>query len=73
MMVFTEPEAQDYWLNPGEEVEIRASVTSADASFEISLHHDGIIIWPPLGMGYISVWQNNAILECGYQRPKGWA
>lgn len=72
MMVFTEPEAQDYWLNPGEKLEIRASISHPDAQFEISLHEDGITIWPVHEMGYIPTWQNNVLLECGHQRPNNW-
>jgi hypothetical protein len=72
MMVFTEPEAQDYWLSPGEQLEIRAPVSRADVVFELSLHEDGIIVWPPHKMGYISAWQSDTELECGHQRPEGW-
>lgn len=73
MMVFTEPEAQDYWLDPGEQLEIRAPIEHVDAVFEISLHKDGVVVWPPDAMGYISVWQDGCELSCGHQRPSGWA
>lgn len=73
MMVFTEPEAQDYWLSPGQQLEIRAPLSHVDAVFEISLAEDGIVVWPAHEMGYISAWQNDTLLECGHQRPEGWA
>ncbi|MCP4783308.1 MAG: hypothetical protein GY878_07135 [Fuerstiella sp.] len=72
LIVFTEPEAQDYWLKPGDEFEIRAPITDANAQFEISIHEEGITIWPPHEMGYISVWHNDVELGCGHQRPSGW-
>ena len=54
LMVFTEPEAQDFWLKPGDEFEIRAPITDSDAMFEIALHEDGITVYPPHEMGYVS-------------------
>ena len=35
MLVFTEPEAQDYWLRPGESLEVRAEVELAEDDFEL--------------------------------------
>lgn len=72
LMVFTEPEAQDFWLQPGEEVELRAAITDPNAMFEIALHEDGISVYPSHEMGYVSVWQGDNELSCGHQRPDGW-
>jgi len=55
MMVFTEPEAQDYWLRPGQQLEIRAFISDVDTVFEISLDEDGIVVWPPHEMGYFGL------------------
>lgn len=72
MMVFIEPEAQDYWLRPTEQLEIRAESTSSDSAFEIWLHEDGVVIFPSSDTGYISVWQEELELTCGHQRPNSW-
>ena len=72
LMIFTEPEAQDYWLKPGDQFEIRASITDPNANFEIALHEEGISVYPPHEMGYISVWCGDEELHCGHQRPVGW-
>jgi hypothetical protein len=67
--LYTEPEGQDFWLQPGETVEIRADVASGHADFEIDEGSDAITVWPSNGMGYISTWSTGKLLECGYQRP----
>lgn len=73
MLVFTEPEAQDYWLRPGESLEVRAEIESLNDDFELEDTRDGVTVWPSDGMGYISTWVGDIELECGYQRPAGWA
>jgi hypothetical protein len=71
MPLYTEPEGQDFWLRPGETVEVRADVDSpAAADFEIEEGLDGVTVWPSHDMGYISTWSSGKVLECGYQRPK---
>ena len=72
LMVFTEPEAQDFWLKPDDEFEIRAPITDLDAMFEIALYEDGITVYPSDAMGYVSVWHHGKELSCGFQRPEGW-
>lgn len=72
MLVFTEMEAQDYWLLPGESVEVRAEVESSDEVFELEVNPDGVTVFPSVGMGYISTWSEGRLLECGHQRPSGW-
>jgi hypothetical protein len=69
--LYTEPEGQDFWLHPGETVEIRAEVASGHADFEMEEGPDGITVWPSNDMGYISTWSSGMLLECGYQRPQG--
>lgn len=73
MLVFTEPEGQDYWLRPAESVELRAAADSPAADFEICDHSDGVTIWPSDGLGYISVWAGGVEPFCGHQQPPGWA
>jgi len=73
MLVFTEPEAQDYWLQPGESVELRAEVESETDDFEFEENDEGLTVWPSTGMGYIATFsENGRLLRCGYQRPEGW-
>ncbi len=67
--LYTEPEGQDFWLAPGEVVEIRAEVTSTSADFVFDAKPDAITVWPSEDMGHISVWSAGVLLECGYQRP----
>jgi hypothetical protein len=71
MLVFTEPEAQDYWLRPGESVEVRAEVESAEDDFELEDNKRGVTVWPSHGMGYVSTWAAGVELACGHQRPPG--
>jgi hypothetical protein len=73
MLVFTEPEAQDYWLRPGESVEVRAEVASPGDDFELEDTPYGVTVWPSRGMGYISTWAGGVELVCGHQRLAGWA
>jgi hypothetical protein len=72
MLVFIEPEAQDYWLQRGESVELRAEVESPDDNFELQDNGQGITVWPSAGMGYIAVHVGDVLLGCGHQRPVGW-
>lgn len=73
MLVFVELEGWDYWLRPGESLEIRALIDSPDADFEIVDNDNGITVYPSLDMGSISVWQSDRIIDGGYQRPAGWS
>ncbi len=73
MLVLTELEGQDYWLGPGESVELRAEVESESDNFEIQETNEGVTIWPSSGMGSIAIFSEHEELQCGYQRPKGWA
>ena len=41
MLVFIEPEAQDYWLRPGESIEIRAEVASSEDDFILKDKSEG--------------------------------
>jgi hypothetical protein len=70
MLLSTEPEGQDFWLRPGESLEMRAEVKSELGDFELVEEPEGLSAYPSEGMGYISVWANDTLLQCGYQRPK---
>jgi hypothetical protein len=70
MMLSTEPEGQDFWLRPGESLEMRAEVKSELVDFELVEKPEGVSAYPSEGMGYISVWANGTLLQCGYQRPE---
>lgn len=69
MLLFTEPEAQAYWLQPGESIELRADVASTTDDFKLIYNKDECTVWPSNGMGYISVWSGGTQLLCGHQRP----
>lgn len=69
LLLFTEPEGQDFWLRPGETVELRAPVESEFDDFELTGQDQEIAVWPSAGMGSISVWLRGQPLNCGHQRP----
>ena len=69
MLLSSEPEGQDFWLQPGETLELRADIQSESADFQVVESPDGLSVWPSSGMGYISTWSYEKLLECGYQRP----
>lgn len=69
LLVVTEPEGQDFWLRPGETIELRAEIGSDADDFELTEDDGEVTVWPSAGMGYISVWCRGEMLNCGYQRP----
>lgn len=69
LLVVTEPEGQDFWLRPGETVELRAEVASEADDFELTEEDREVTVWPSPGMREISVWQHGRPLPCGHQRP----
>jgi hypothetical protein len=69
LLIVTEPEGQDFWLQPGETVELRAEVESETDDFELTEDDAEIAVWPSAGMGCISVWSHGRPLQCGHQRP----
>jgi nucleoside-diphosphate-sugar epimerase len=72
MLLMIEPCAWDYWLMPGETLELRAPVHSLNADFQITHDHRKIEVWPSEGMIDISVYKDNLLLALGYQRPHNW-
>ena len=73
MLVLTEILGEDYWLQPGESLEVRAGVESLSADFELQETSKGITVWPGSDMdGIITVWQDDELLACGHQLPEGW-
>ncbi len=69
LMVQIEPEGADFWLLPNQEFELRADSERDDGHFEVQ-HCDGYVaVYPSRNVGYISVFQNGAEVECGHQRP----
>jgi hypothetical protein len=71
-LLFVEPEAFDYWLQPEESAELRAEVKSANSNFEFSITEKGITVFPCGDMGSIWVYSGRSELMCGYQRPDDW-
>jgi hypothetical protein len=69
LLLVTEPEGQDFWLRPGETVELRADVESEADDFELTEGDQEISVWPSAGMGCIGVWLHGQPLHCGHQRP----
>jgi hypothetical protein len=69
LLLVTEPEGQDFWLQPGETIELRAEVESDSDDFELREEDQEISVWPSRGMGYISTWLDGELLVCGHQRP----
>jgi hypothetical protein len=71
LLIFTEPEAQDFWLRPGESLELSAEVDSPSDDFEFQEVENGYQVYPSDGMGYISAWIGGRELAVGHQRPNG--
>lgn len=69
LVVFTEPEGQDFWLLPGESLEVVAEVTTPEDEFQLVRLANGYQVWPVAKMGYISAWVGEQQLPCGHQRP----
>lgn len=69
LVVFTEPEGQDFWLLPDESLEVVADAALPDDEFRLVRLPDGYQVWPAHKMGYISAWVGDRQLPCGHQRP----
>ncbi len=69
LLLVTEPDGQDFWLRPGESVELHANVASDADDFALTETEQEVSIWPSAGMGHITVWGRGRQLPCGHQRP----
>jgi hypothetical protein len=69
LVVFTEPEGQDFWLLPGESLEVVAEAALPEDEFRLVRLANGYQVWPAHKMGYISAWLGEQQLPCGHQRP----
>jgi hypothetical protein len=65
-------ESRDYWLRPDEELEVRAEIPTDEDHFHLEDIPEGILVGYFGDMEYITVWQGDRELDCGYQRPDGW-
>ena len=73
MLVWTEPIPEDYWLKPGESLEIVVNARSETCDFEVEDDERGVIVIFGKGMSdYFTVLQRGVELKCGHQRPEGW-
>ena len=72
MLVWVEPEAMDYWLQPGEKCEVVAAKEGEEAYFELQQTDEGLTIFPSRECGGICVFQSGLELTCGHQRPEDW-
>ena len=71
-LVFVEPEAADFWQEPGETFELRADGDPSAASFELVQTADGLTVYPEGSSGPILVFRSGRELACGHQRPTDW-
>lgn len=73
MLVFIEPEAMDYWLQPKEKCELVCEKKNEEAHFEIQYTNEGMKVFPSRDCGGpVFVYQKGIPLECGHQRPPNW-
>ena len=73
MLVWTEPIAEDYWLKPGESLEIVAKARSESCDYELEVHEEGVTVSAHADMDFFfTVLQRGVELKCGHQRPGGW-
>lgn len=68
--LYIEPEGADFWMSPEQTFELRADATTENAHFELWDDGAGLQVFPSRDMGYISVFCDGQVLECGHQRPK---
>src|SRR5262249_42886423 len=64
-------EARDYWLRPGEALELRAEVPTDEDHFHLKEIPEGLLVGYIGDMEYITAWQGQHEMEWGYQRPEG--
>lgn len=69
LVVFTEPEGQDFWLLPGDSLDVVAEAAQGEDEFRLVKLANGVQVWPAAKMGYISAWTGEQQLPGGYQRP----
>lgn len=67
--IWTEPEGADYWMLPEQTFEVVADSDDPNGFFEMVDDGDGIQIFGSTTMGYLSVFHDGNLLECGHQRP----
>lgn len=72
LAIFIELEGWDYWMLPGESLEIRASVWADEAEFEYNISREGLQVYPANDMGDIAVFQNGTKVDGGHKRPPNW-
>ena len=75
LQVFVEPWANDFWLEPGEELVVIATNENATPEFERVDERDGLVsvyVNTPGSLFYVM--QGDVELECGHRRPRerGW-
>jgi hypothetical protein len=61
-----EPEAADFWQEPGETFELRADGDPAAASFELVQTPDGLTVYLEGGTAPIFVFSDTRELACGH-------
>jgi hypothetical protein len=73
MLVWTEPIAEDYWLEPGETMETESESLGDDCVFEVSENEWGVTVGAARGMDFcFREFQGDVELKCGHQRPDWW-
>jgi protein involved in polysaccharide export with SLBB domain len=68
--LYLEPWGDDYWLRPGDEVNITTVENQEPGGrFSIDLHDDGIQLWVETGTDAVVASASGELLACGHQRP----
>lgn len=71
ILILTEPDGQDYWIRPGESVELMDNTKPMLADFVLEENEWGVTVNNPGSPASISVYSKDRLLAAGYQRPDG--
>jgi hypothetical protein len=72
MLVFVEPLALDFWLQPGESAELVVEADAIRSDLELEITGRGVTVWLPREMEWLCARKGEVELPCGYQRPSEW-
>ncbi|MEU4319645.1 hypothetical protein AB0F85_07215 [Nocardia fluminea] len=77
LVVWLEPQGEDYWMNPGDELtfdfadaDYSESVIGKDnGHFLVSWLDEGFVVWPAARYGSTVLDRSGTELDCGHKRP----
>ena len=65
-----EPHGEDYWLLPGEKVEVVVEITAPDFEFGVELYDENVVgVWLQRSFSHHVVLLGDQEIFCGHNRP----